>query len=210
MVVAALTSWLRLDTAGVLPKARKDAGVLSPAPNVPMVIRRPHRTGLQVIALFELIKGVLLLTVGIGCLTLINQDLAQILAHWVNVFRADANSRYLHWLVSKVARVTPHMLEQLTAWTFFYSTLLLTEGIGLLLEKRWATYLTIIATASFIPLELYELSNRLTVTPLVVLGINIVIVWYLARALNRSRGRPAMELSPVTPESDRQPQPHLP
>jgi uncharacterized membrane protein (DUF2068 family) len=180
--------------------------VLSPAANVPMSTRQPpRRTGLRVIALFELFKGVLLLTVGIGFLTLSHQDLAQTQAYWVSVVRADANSRSLNWLVSKVPRVTPQMLEHLIGWTFFYSTLLLIEGIGLLLEKRWATYLTIISTASFIPLELYELSTRLTVTPLVVLGINIAIVWYLARALNRASGRSTIELSPVKPES-----PHLP
>jgi uncharacterized membrane protein (DUF2068 family) len=48
-------------------------------------------------------------------------------------------------------------LEILSGLTFAYSALFLTEGTGLFFEKRWAEFFTIIATASFIPLELYEL-----------------------------------------------------
>jgi hypothetical protein len=43
-----------------------------------------------------------------------------------------------------------------------YAGLLLTEGLGLLLRKRWAEYLTIITTAGLIPIELYEMSRRAT------------------------------------------------
>ena len=41
--------------------------------------------------------------------------------------------------------------------TFAYSALFLVEGTGLFFEKRWAEYLTIVATVSFIPVEIYEL-----------------------------------------------------
>jgi uncharacterized membrane protein (DUF2068 family) len=45
----------------------------------------------------------------------------------------------------------------LSVGTFFYGGLFATEGIDLLLRKRWAEYFTIITTSLFIPLEIYEI-----------------------------------------------------
>jgi len=68
----------------------------------------------------------------------------------------------------------------------------LTEGIGLLLQKKWAAYLTIIATASFVPLEVFELAKKFSVTKVVVIGINVLVVCYLiARLGGNGIKRPA-------------------
>jgi uncharacterized membrane protein (DUF2068 family) len=71
--------------------------------------------------------------------------------------------------------------------TFFYAALLLTEGVGLAMDKRWAEYFTIITTSSFIPLEIYQIFHHTNVTKIVVLLINIAVVWYLALELRRHR-----------------------
>ena len=41
-----------------------------------------------------------------------------------------------------------HRLREISVATFGYSALALTEGVGLLLEKVWAEYLTLILTVS--------------------------------------------------------------
>jgi uncharacterized membrane protein (DUF2068 family) len=63
--------------------------------------------------------------------------------------------------------------------------LLLTEGVGLWLKKRWAEYFTIIVTCSLIPLELYEIEKRVTFTRIAVLLVNMAIVWYLFAQLRK-------------------------
>jgi uncharacterized membrane protein (DUF2068 family) len=65
--------------------------------------------------------------------------------------------------------------------------MLLTEGTGLLLGKRWAEYFTVIATSSFIPLEIYEIARRVDEARIVLLLINIAIVIYLVLELYRDR-----------------------
>jgi uncharacterized membrane protein (DUF2068 family) len=57
--------------------------------------------------------------------------------------------------------------------------------VGLLLRRRWAEYFTVIVTGSFIPLELYELTRRISVIRFVVLAVNVAIVWYLIAVLRR-------------------------
>lgn len=141
--------------------------------------------GLLVIAAFKLLKGLALLAVGIGAHTLIDKDLVAILEHWVNVFRVDPNNHYLHALLERSTDLSPQRLRELSFGTFFYAALLLTEGVGLALGKRWAEYFTIIATSSFIPLELYEIFHRPNVVKVVVLLINIAVVWFLALELRR-------------------------
>jgi uncharacterized membrane protein (DUF2068 family) len=74
---------------------------------------------------------------------------------------------------------------ELSFGTFFYAALLLTEGVGLALGKRWAEYFTIIVTSSFIPLEIYQIFHHANVAKIVVLLINVAVVWYLALELRR-------------------------
>jgi uncharacterized membrane protein (DUF2068 family) len=72
-----------------------------------------------------------------------------------------------------------------------YAGVLLTEGVGLWLRQRWAEYFTVIVTASFVPLELYEIVRHVTVTRVIVLAVNLAIVGYLVARLRRERGAPA-------------------
>ncbi len=85
-------------------------------------------------------------------------------------------------------KLLPKQLRELSVGTFLYAGLFLTEGLGLLLQKHWAEYFTIVTTGLFIPLELYELARHFTITKLVVTVVNVLIVWYLvARVRARSR-----------------------
>jgi uncharacterized membrane protein (DUF2068 family) len=96
-------------------------------------------------------------------------------------------NRYVDAVLGKLLSLDDRKLKAISAGTFFYAALLSTEGIGLLLRKRWAEYFTVIVTGSFIPLELYELVRRVTVTRVVLLGINVAVVWYLVVVLRRHK-----------------------
>jgi uncharacterized membrane protein (DUF2068 family) len=148
--------------------------------------------GLLVIAAFKLLKGLALLVVGIGAHTLVDKDLASVVEHWVNVFRVDPN-QYLHTLLGRCTDISPQRLRELSIGTFFYAALLLTEGLGLAMGKRWAEYFTIIATSSFIPLEIYEIIHHANIAKVAVLLINVAVVWYLVLELRRHR-EPARQL----------------
>jgi uncharacterized membrane protein (DUF2068 family) len=60
-----------------------------------------------------------------------------------------------------------------------YAALEATEMVGLWFAKRWAEYLTFIATAIFIPLEVYELTEKVTVLRVLTFVINVAIAAYL-------------------------------
>lgn len=141
---------------------------------------------LILIGTFKLFKAVLLIAVAIGALKFLHKDVSSTVMHWIEVLRVDPDNRFVHGLLVKVFRVTPKQLKLLSAGTFLYAGIFATEGIGLLLRRRWAEYFTIIATGALIPLEIFELARHFTATKLVVTIINVLIVWYLAARV-RSR-----------------------
>ena len=148
----------------------------------------PHQSAktLLAIALFKLLKGVLLIFVGVGALKLLRHDVAETVYHWVNILRVDPDNRFIHRMLSRLLSVSPNQLRAASVGTFVYAALLLTEGTGLLLRKRWAEYFTIITTAGLIPLELYEISRHLTAAKVIVLLINAAIVLYLVVMVRRA------------------------
>jgi uncharacterized membrane protein (DUF2068 family) len=151
---------------------------------------RPARaTTLLLIALFKLFKGILLVAAGIGALKLLHHDVAETVSHWVNILRVDPDNRFIHKMLSHVLAVSPKQLKEASVGTFVYAGLLLTEGTGLMLRKRWAEYFTIISTAGLIPLEVYEISRHVTAAKIVVLLINVAIVVYLAARIRGPVGR---------------------
>jgi uncharacterized membrane protein (DUF2068 family) len=137
------------------------------------------------------VKGLLLLAVALEALHLLHKDLSDVSAVWVAHLHLDIDNRYVDRALGKLLALDDRKLKVISAGTFCYSALLLTEGIGLLLRRRWAEYFTVIVTGSFIPLELYELSRHVSVTRLIVIGINVAVVWYLIVVLRRgSREKP--------------------
>jgi uncharacterized membrane protein (DUF2068 family) len=148
---------------------------------------REGTTTLLLIALFKLLKGLLLVAVGIGAIKLLHRDVADTVMHWINVLRVDPDNRLIHGFLTKVLWVSPNQLKALSAGTFIYAGLLLTEGTGLLLRKRWAEYFTIVTTAGLIPLELYEIARHFTLVKVVVLAVNVAIVLYLVARVRQRR-----------------------
>ena len=65
-------------------------------------------------------------------------------------------------LLTRLANVKPHSLNLLALFAAVYATVSAFEAVGLWMEKRWAEYLTVLATAAFLPLEIRELVERVT------------------------------------------------
>jgi len=76
-----------------------------------------------------------------------------------------------------------------------YAVLEGVEAFGLWLQKRWAEYLTFIATSLFLPLEIYEISHHVSPFKIFALIVNVGVVIYLllAKRLFGFRGGVAAE-----------------
>lgn len=146
-----------------------------------------HDRGLLAIGLFKLAKAIFFFCVGVGAIHLLHKDLEDEVMRLALKFKFDPESRFVALLLDKVDLIDAHRLRQIGVATFGYSALALTEGVGLLLEKVWAEYLTLILTISFLPWELYELARRPDWFRLSLLLINLAVLWYLIWLLRRKK-----------------------
>ena len=144
-----------------------------------------HDFWIILIGLFKLLKAVGLLIVGFGLLHLVHRDVASVAERWIEVLRVDPDNRFVHRILLRIFNVTPKQLRELSAGTFLYAGIFLTEGSGLLARKRWAEYMTLISTGLFIPLEVYEIYRHFTWLKVAVTLVNVLIVWYLAVRVKR-------------------------
>jgi uncharacterized membrane protein (DUF2068 family) len=143
--------------------------------------------GLLLIGLFKMAKSILFFSLGIGAIHLLHKDLGDEVVRLATALKFDPESRFVSLLLDKVDLIDAHRLREISLATFGYSAVALTEGVGLLMEKVWAEYLTLILTISFLPWELYELARRPDWFRLSLLLINLAVLWYLVWLLRRKR-----------------------
>ncbi len=79
----------------------------------------------------------------------------------------------------KVLSSKPHTLTLIAIALLAYAGLELLEAVGLFLLKRWGEYVAAIGTAVFLPLEIHELLNKVTVVRVGALVINVAAILYL-------------------------------
>jgi len=110
---------------------------------------------------------------------------------WMRLPWLRQENRYIGMLVSWAMGFNRRDIGVLEVSIFVYAALLLTEGVGLLLLKRWAEYLTVLTTAAFIPLEVWSDVRHFGLTKTVILFLNVLAVWYLSSRLwtNRRESR---------------------
>ena len=90
-----------------------------------------HHTGLAVIAVFKMVKGALLLFLGLGLLKLVHTEIATLFSLLIEALHLNADSRLVHALVLKVDALQPHSVLVGGLVSLGYAGLLLVEGIGL-------------------------------------------------------------------------------
>ncbi len=147
--------------------------------------RRVHHTGLAVIAVFKVMKGLLLLVLGLGLIKLVHAEIATLFSLLIEALHLNADSRLIHALVLKVDALQPHSVLVAGLVSLGYAGMLLVEGIGLWLEFTWAAYLTVVSTSLLLPFELYEVIERASILRVGVLLLNLVIVFYLVNQLKQ-------------------------
>jgi uncharacterized membrane protein (DUF2068 family) len=147
------------------------------------------RVVLRVIAIDRLIHLIILTALGIGVLAIAgNADALRgrfyrVLTDLQNGVAGGAaqNSRHVGFFheLDKLLSLRAGTLRELGIALLVYALIAGLEAVGLWLTKRWAEYLTFIATTLLIPLEIYEIVHRGTVLKVIGFLINLAVAVYL-------------------------------
>lgn len=140
-----------------------------------------HSLFLKIIIVEKLLLGVLFAALSFGMLTLLNMDMMVFTDQLLVYLNLDIEKDYVQDIVDWLTKIKGGTIVGISAGMFILSSLNLIEAYGLHMRRRWAEWLTVIATSLFIPLELYEVIQQQTMVRIGALVINIAIVYYLAK-----------------------------
>ena len=149
---------------------------------------------LYAIIAIKLLKGALFVTLAIVAYTLSDNDLPADYQNLLQHLRLNPERKFWADLAVQIGQLTEVKVLWAAAGTLVYSMFSFVEAFGLMFRVSWAGWMAIGESAFFIPIEVWELVRRAnpdrvrpghTVTVLVILVINVVIVWYLLQ--NRHR-----------------------
>jgi uncharacterized membrane protein (DUF2068 family) len=141
----------------------------------------------KLVAVFEAAKGLLVLMVGFGLLSVVHQDLEQIAEELVGHFHLNPASRYPRIFLDVASHFSNLRMWLLAALAFGYASLRLAEAFGLWRGRRWAEWLALASGTLYVPIEVYELFTGLSWIKGATLSANVVIVAYMSRMLWKSR-----------------------
>lgn len=82
-------------------------------------------------------------------------------------------------LINRALHTGHHTLVLVTLAVLGYGLVELAEGIGLWVMKRWGEYVAVVGTSVFLPLEVYELTEKFSVLKIITLLINLALVVWL-------------------------------
>jgi len=81
--------------------------------------------------------------------------------------------------IEKFLNAKPSTLNLIAFGILIYALLQVLEGVGLWVLKRWGEYVAVVGTTLFIPLEVYELIEKVSWLKIVALVVNVAAVVYL-------------------------------
>lgn len=144
---------------------------------------------IEILAIYKFVKVSGLLAIDFGIIKLLQPATAERVQGWILALAEGAAHPHLQRLLVMVTDHSPGKLQLMGVVALFFAMLYMIEGIGLWYQSRWAEYLTIVATALLIPLEVYSLTSRVTVLRVAVIVINVAAVIYLVYRLRHENER---------------------
>ncbi|WP_067821866.1 DUF2127 domain-containing protein [Nocardia inohanensis] len=181
-------SWRCLRCGDFVPGEPRRSGPADDAPEVPRGRLLRDRIIMRLLAAERVGRALVLILLGVGVLKLrSSQDswkaawdkelpLVRQLADQVG-WDPD-HSKIVHW-IDEAFSFSPTTLAWVAAGIFAYAGIQILEGVGLWLIKRWGEYFAVIATSIFLPLEIYELTEKVTFLRVAALLVNLAAVTWL-------------------------------
>jgi uncharacterized membrane protein (DUF2068 family) len=143
--------------------------------------------GVRVVAVFEALKGVLVVGAGVGLLSLVHHDLQAFAERLVRHSHLNPAHHYPRIFIEAASHTNDARLRTLAALAFLYAIVRFVEAYGLWQMRVWAEWFAITSGSIYLPVEVYEMFQRATWMRGMVLLTNLFIVAYLVNVRLSSR-----------------------
>jgi uncharacterized membrane protein (DUF2068 family) len=181
-------AWKCLRCGAFVPEDPFAFGPAANAPEVPHAGQIRDRFIIRLLAVERGVRGFIVFILGLVVwqLKISQETLVQHLNSALPLLKPFADQ--IGWnikdsgivsFLAKLFSTSPHTLYLISIALLGYGILQIVEGTGLWYQKRWAEYLAVVATSAFIPLEIFELTHKITVLRAGALVLNLAAVLWL-------------------------------
>ena len=182
------TAWRCLRCGTFVPGAPAESGPASTAPVVP---RGPEIRSKLILRLFALERYARALLFGALAVALwrfvanrasieaaLNRDMP-VVRDIFGDLGVNISHSTIYGLVQHALTLSAGTATLLAVGATAYAAIEVVEGTGLWLARRWGEYFAMIVTSLGLPLEIYDLTRKVSALALVLLVVNLALVLYL-------------------------------
>ena len=138
---------------------------------------------LRVVAAYKFVQAAVLIGLGLATMRLVRPDVSASFQQWVQNlpvgYLQHVAEKFLRWVSGPDTARAVILGGALLA----YAALFVVEGVGLWMQRRWAEWLTVVATAALILPEIYECVAHPSLMLFLLLVVNSAVVWLLIQRL---------------------------
>ena len=145
--------------------------------------------GLRAVAVFEALKGAIVLVAGFGLMRLVHRDVAYAAEALVDRLHLNAAKKFPHIFLDLAANASDAQLWGLAALAMAYAALRFAEAYGLWHGRRWGEWIAAVSGGIYVPIEVYELARGVSWIKVGALLLNAVVVAYMCYVLWRQSPR---------------------
>jgi uncharacterized membrane protein (DUF2068 family) len=145
--------------------------------------------GMRLVAMLEAAKGAVVIIAGFGLMALIHRDVQAVAEDVVRHLHINPARHFPHIFLDAAAAASDARLWAMAMAAMLYAVIRFAEAYGLWREQAWAEWFGIISGALYLPLEVYELTVRVSAIKLSILLVNLVVVGWLIRVRWNLKGR---------------------
>ena len=150
-----------------------------------------HLKGLRAVAALEFAKGVAVLLIAFGLVSLVHRDPWDVTEGLLEFLHIDPYRHFAQALLDMADRITDKSLLSAAGVAFIYSTLRFVEAYGLWGARAWAEWLAFASGAVYLPFEVIELMKKPDLLRAAVFVVNLVVVLYMLYLRTWARSRDA-------------------
>jgi len=141
------------------------------------------QVGLKAAALFEALKGLVVILAGLGLLAFVHHDTRMFIERLALHLHLNPARHYSHYpriFIEAARRLTDVRLWLLATGAFAYSALRFAEAYGLWRARAWGQWIGIVSGGIYLPVEVIALVRGPSALKAILLVLNALLVAYLS------------------------------
>ena|SRR5579863_6380 len=152
-----------------------------------------NEAALRAVALFEMAKGLLVLLIGFGLLTLVGKDVGDAAENLVRMLHLNPERALPSVFIRLADRFSDKTLWVAALGAFIYTAVRFIEAYGLWRTRVWAEWFALLSGLLYVPWEIFELVTHPNPVKWSIFILNVVVVLYMAYLRASDRGRPEVQ-----------------